>query len=149
MTAKEWLARYTKLQDKIEENYEVIIRISANATATTSAYGGTAVKSAGTARRAEESLVQIERRERVINRLIEEGRAINRAIDSIEDHTVHAALTYRYLCGYTVEKTAALMKRDPKTVRRLINKGLEQIRVPAEYQQAGSGWTLQGQSAAI
>lgn len=122
MTTKEWLTQYMNLQAEINAVREAIAIMSAAAVKYKTGKSSTR-----------------QQFERVIKRDLEEQGKIHKAIDGVKDPRSRQALGYIYLCGYTVQKAADLMHYDQRTVARYENKGLEQIRVPAEYKQARSG----------
>lgn len=122
MTAKEWLTKYMNLQAEINAVREAIAIMSADA-----------VKYKTGKSSAQEQF------ERVIERDLKEQGKIHKAIDGVKDPRSRQALSYIYLCGYTMQKTADLMHYDQRTVARYKNKGLEEISVPTEYKQTGSG----------
>lgn len=68
-----------------------------------------------------------------IEKLCMTKRAVNNAIDSVEDMRYRRLLEMRYRNYMTFEQIAAAMAYDVRTIHRLHGKALLRVRVPSEF----------------
>lgn len=68
-----------------------------------------------------------------IEKLCRTKRAVNNAIDSVEDMRYRRLLEMRYRNYMTFEQIAAAMAYDVRTIHRLHGKALLRVRVPSEF----------------
>ena len=67
-----------------------------------------------------------------LNNLINLEIEINKAIDSVEDHTEKIILRYRYLCFLTWNEIATIMGYTVRTIYRKHKSALEHFTVPED-----------------
>lgn len=132
MTAKEWLSRYKALGLSIKAKEEQLAQLAASATSTTAKINGGMPGVSGVSRKIESAVVSADEIKAQIHELRREQRAIARAIDACELRE-SAVLSYIYVCGLTLEQTAARMYCDRKTISRIRDKALLHIQVPTGY----------------
>lgn len=122
MTAREWLGKYKKLEQQIEQCYERIKSSSERARAVTPKYS----KSPGGGsdpHKLDRHAVTIDMQQRRIAKLQAEQLKIEAAIDAVPNEDHGTALRYRYIMGWEINRIAAKMNYERHSIRRFIIEG--------------------------
>ena len=131
MTTKEWLNRGYNINKEIEQLVCAKDRAETLAGKVTSSISDVRVRS-GTSNANEDKFIKVADYSLVIHRriskLLEIQREIVQAISEVEDSTLRAILTARYINFQKWEEIADYMNLDKRWVHRLHNRALSKIR---------------------
>ncbi|MBR3747579.1 MAG: hypothetical protein IKN27_11535 [Selenomonadaceae bacterium] len=114
MTAKEYLQQVYYLNEKIESKLEQIARLQSTATRVTTVITGTPSGGTRLSSRIEEAVAAVQQQSDFladeIKQLLNLRREVSAAIAELDNHNERLVLEYRYLCFYSWQQIAHVMR---------------------------------------
>ena len=128
MTAKQYLMQINDMKKRIKEKRFQIESLRESLVSTSANIDGNRVQSSGSHDKIGSGMAKIVDRERELEsyiiRFLEVEREISGQIDGLNVSIYREVLHWRYVCGFTFEKTAVAMDYSYKQTTRIHGKAL-------------------------
>ena len=129
MTAKEYLQQVYHLNEKIESKLEQIAHLQATATKVTTVITGVPSGGNRLSSRVEDAIINVQQQADFladeITQLINVRREVAAAIATLENHNERIVLEYRYLCFYSWQQIAHVMRTGVRYVLKVHERALK------------------------
>ncbi|MBR1646201.1 MAG: hypothetical protein IJ685_05410 [Selenomonadaceae bacterium] len=129
MTAKEYLQQVYHLNEKIESKLEQIARLQSTATRVTTVITGTPGGGTRLSSRIENAVVAVQQQSDYladeIKQLLNLRNEVAAAIAELDNHNERIVLEYRYLCFYSWQQIAHVMRTGIRYIFKVHTRALK------------------------